>query len=207
MKRGALIAFEGIEGSGKSTQARLLYESLSELGYECLLVRDPGTTPVGEAIREVLLNRENEGMDPLCELFLYLAGRSQLVRATLEPALKAGKVVITDRFSLSSYAYQVGARGLKPELVSRLDRLATRGIRPDLVILLDLPVATGLSRAGSDRLTREPVEFHSRVRDAYLRSARRASRRIRVFDGERPIDELREEIRSMVIKFLNSKEG
>lgn len=204
-RRGLLLTFEGVEGSGKTTQAQLLSSSLSELGYECILTRDPGGTPIGEAIRELLLSPKYEEMDALTELFLYLASRGQLIRDVVRPGLEAGKLVISDRFSLSSLVYQASARGLKSALVARLDRLITDQIKPDLVILLDLPVTLGLARASSDRLAREPLDFHERVRQAYLASARRAPKRVRVFDGKRSISELNEAIKSMVIEFLRSK--
>jgi dTMP kinase len=191
--RGVLVTFEGVEGSGKSTQADRLAKRLSTLGVPCLASREPGGTKIGEGIRGILLNPHHDEMHGLTELFLYLAARNQLVRQDVLPALTAGKVVILDRFVDSSTAYQGAGRGLGDKLVARLSKLASADVKPNLTVLVDVPVKIGQGRKGSgvlDRLERERVEFHERVRDGYLQVARRAPGRFRVVDGTLPADEL-----------------
>ncbi len=206
--RGFLIAFEGIEGSGKTTQAEELLRYLRERGVPCLFLREPGSTAIGERIRELLLSLDSKGMSAKTELLLYLASRAQLVEEKIIPALREKKVVITDRFSDSSLAYQGGGRGLGLELVSRLNKFATSKIRPDLTILLDCPVAVGLERVkrnAPDRLEAEAKEFHERVRSAYLFLAKRRGKRIKVFDGTKKKEDLFLEVRTKVIEFLSQK--
>jgi dTMP kinase len=191
--RGVLITFEGVEGSGKSTQAERLAKRLAALGLPCLVSREPGGTEIGEAIRSILLDPQHRAMHGLTELFLYLASRNQHVREKVLPALQQGKLVIMKRFADSSVAYQGAGRELGEKLVSRLNKLATAGLKPHLTILLDLPVKVGLERKEADaldRLEREPVEFHERVRDGYLQIARRAPGRFKVVNGALPADEL-----------------
>jgi dTMP kinase len=179
-----LIAIEGLDGSGKTTQARLLAEYLRKRGKDVLLVEEPGTTPTGKAIRAILLDHGREIL-PLAELLLYEASRAQLVREVLEPALAAGKIVVADRFALSSLAYQGYGRGLPLELVQELNAIATGGLEPDLTILLDISPEEGLRRkvqpAGRgeagvrattflDRLEESGLEFLRRVREGYLKA-------------------------------------
>ena len=206
--RGVFITFEGVEGSGKSTQAERLARSLEQSGICCVLSREPGGTSIGESIRGVLLDPANNLMDARTELLLYLASRNQHVREKVLPALREGKVVVLDRYAESSVAYQGGGRKLGEKLVSRLNRLATAALRPDMTILVDVPIAIGRSRKRTtelDRLERERVEFHERVRDSYLRMARRAPKRIRLLDGTKPEEELEAEVRSMVDELLSEK--
>ena len=206
--RGALLTFEGVEGSGKSTQVERLAVHLRGLGLSVLVSREPGGTDIGERIRAVLLDPDAAAMDGRTELFLYLASRNQHVREKLMPALRAGTVIILDRFSESSLAYQGGGRELGERVVSRLNKLATAGLRPDLTILVDLPVEVGRRRKeGSrlDRLERERVEFHQRVRDSYIRLARRAPKRIRIVDGTRPAEESQVEVRRLATEVLKRK--
>lgn len=205
--RGTLITFEGIEGSGKSTQVERLAAYLRSRGLDCLVSREPGGTEVGEQIRTILLDPKCR-MEPLTELLLYLASRNQHVRQTVLPALQKGRVVILDRFSDSSVAYQGYGRGLGARLVSRLNKLATAGLKPNLTILVDLPVATGKQRKPDgklDRLEQETVEFHERVRQGYLRLARRAAGRFKIVDGTLPPDRLAAEIRKPVDELLARK--
>jgi dTMP kinase len=208
LPRGVLITFEGVEGSGKSTQAERLARHLAALDVSCLVSREPGGTDIGEAIRGILLDPENREMRVLTELFLYLASRHQLVREKIMPALEAGKVVILDRFGDSSIAYQGTGRGLDERLVARLNKLATADLRPNLTVLVDTPVAVGQVRKASgvlDRLERERVEFHERVRQGYLRVARRAPGRFRVVDGRLPADELERLVHRHVEELLKRK--
>ena len=206
--RGVLIAFEGIEGSGKSTQAELLYNSLQTKSVLCLFSREPGGTEIGEQIRKILLNPQNKKMHAKTELLLYLANRCQHTYEKIFPEIQKGAVIITDRYSDSSLAYQGKARDLSFKVVSRLNKFATAGLKPDLVILIDVPVDIGLERTREktmDRLEQEAVKFHEKVREGYLRLATKAPKRIKVFDGTKPIEKLAEEINKVVLDFLEKK--
>lgn len=169
---GFFIAFEGPNGVGKSTQLRRLAVTLRQQGWGTIVTREPGGTPVGEAIRDVLLNPDLE-IDPLPEFLLYLASRAQHVRKVILPALEAGQVVLTDRFAGASIAYQGHGRGLNLEFVEGLNRRVTGGLTPDLTLLLNLDPAVGLARVGDlrrneDRLKRADLAFHQRARDGFL---------------------------------------
>lgn len=169
---GFFIAFEGPNGVGKSTQLRRLAVTLRQQGWGTIVTREPGGTPVGEAIRDVLLNPGLE-IDPLPEFLLYLASRAQHVRRVILPALEAGQVVLTDRFAGASIAYQGHGRGLNLEFVEGLNRRVTGGLTPDLTLLLNLDPAVGLARVGDlrrneDRLKRADLAFHQRARDGFL---------------------------------------
>jgi dTMP kinase len=195
LSRGLLITFEGGEGSGKTTQARLLAHRLEAAGYAVTLTREPAGTEVGRLAWEGIARG---GLDPYAELFLFLAARSDHTARVIAPALEAGSVVVCDRFADSTVAYQGYGRSLDPRLLQRLNRLATKGIRPDLIFLLDLPVEEGLARqgkAGNDRdaIGQETVAFHERVRRGYLALAGAEPRRWTVLDARRPLDELAEE--------------
>jgi len=206
--RGVLVSFEGVEGSGKSTQAERLVKRLARLDVTCLVAREPGGTDIGEAIRTILLDPKNKEMHGLTELFLYLASRNQLVREKVMPALAEGKVVILDRFGDSSTAYQGYGRELGEKLVARMNKLATAGLKPSLTLLVDVPIEVGQGRKAYgvlDRLERERVEFHERVRQGYLRVARRAPGRMKVLDGTLPADELERMIFSHVEELLKRK--
>ncbi len=206
--RGVLITFEGVEGSGKSTQAQRLAKRLAALDVPYLVSREPGGTEIGDAIRAILLDPQHNEMHGLTELFLYLASRNQLVREKLLPELATGKVVILDRFSDSSAAYQGVGRNLGGKLVARLNKLAAADLKPNLTVLVDVPVKVGQGRKGSgvlDRLERERVEFHERVRDGYLRLARRAPGRFKVVDGALPADELERLVFCHVEELLKRK--
>ena len=192
---GLFLVFEGVEGCGKSTQIEHLTAFLEARGRRCRVTREPGGTPVGESIRELLLDPAQEGIDGLTELFLLEAGRRAHVRQVIAPLRDAGWVVIADRYADSSVAYQGGGRELGVELVERLNRIATGGLRADLTFLLDLPVEEGLARVArrhreEDRLEREQISFHERVRAAYLDLARRHRERYRVLDATRPPEEI-----------------
>src|SRR3982750_61524 len=172
MARGKVVVFEGTEGAGKTTQIRLLAERLAVAGIECVAVREPGGTPVGDAIREILLHPEKE-ITAATEALLFMSSRAELVAREVLPSLEQGMVGLVDRFFLSTYAYQVFGRGLPEEEGRAAHRLATSGLVPDLTLLLDVPAAEGLSRADSrgarDRMENAADEFHHRVADAFRR--------------------------------------
>jgi dTMP kinase len=190
---GLFLAFEGIEGCGKSTQIALLAAHLTGLGRSHVLTREPGGTALGDALRELLLRPEQEGLDGMTELFLLEAARRAHVREVIAPACERGLVVISDRYADSSVAYQGVGRGLGVELVERLNAMATGGVEPGLTLLLDLPVAVGLARVsrrarGEDRMEREALVFHERVRQGYLDLARRRGDRYAVIGAEGSVE-------------------
>jgi dTMP kinase len=174
--RGIFLVFEGPEGSGKSTQARKLADRFRACGYDVVLTREPGGTPIGEQIRKIVLGEANCAMLAETEALLYSAARAQHVREVIQPALEQGKVVISDRYADSTLAYQGGGRGLPMDQLLAVQTLATGGLWPDLRLLLDLPVEIGLARrlmaeGEVNRLDRTEVAFHQRVRRAYLELA------------------------------------
>jgi len=190
---GVFVAFEGGEGAGKSTQIDLLAAALREAGRTVRVTREPGATPVGAQIRHLLLHA-GDPLPPRAEALLFAADRALHVDTVIRPALKAGEVVLTDRYVDSSLAYQGGGRELTVEDVNRISRWATDGLSPDLTVLLDIPAADGLNRArgrgSTDKLESESLEFHERVRDSFRRLAESAPRRYLVVDARRPAEEI-----------------
>jgi len=176
MNKGLFIVLEGVEGAGKSTQARLLAGWMEEIGVPFTLAREPGGTRVGEAIRRVVLDQGDLTMPPETELFLILGARAAFVRDLVRPGLQAGRLLLADRFELSTFAYQGFGRGLDLEEVRRANRMATGGLKPDLCLVLDVPAEVGLRRKGGggegDRIEREGASFLSRVQDGYRILAR-----------------------------------
>ncbi len=195
VKRGVLISFEGVEASGKTTQAKALVDWLASKQIPHIFVRDPGTTTVGEKIRAILLDQGSRGMHERCEVLLFLAARSQLVYEMILPALKDRKVVVTDRFSDSTFAYQSYARDLPLRLVSIMNRFAAAGLKPDLTFLIDIDTAKRKERGKfSDRMETETEAYHGRVRQGYATLAGRARKRFMVISGEKPIDAVHQEV-------------
>jgi len=200
---GFFITFEGIEGCGKSTQLNLLKGYLEKKGKEVVAVREPGGTLLGEKVRAILLESAEESVDPWAELFLYEACRAQLVTRVVKPALAAGKVVISDRFYDSTLAYQGFGRGLERASIRKLNSIATGGLVPDITILIDCEVEDGLKRAFSriasargareDRFEKEEIDFHRRVRDGFLKAAKREAR-IKVVEGSAEISTVHRQI-------------
>jgi dTMP kinase len=190
-----------VEGAGKSTQARLLSQWMDELGIPHTLAREPGGTPVGEAIRAIVLTKGDMTMPPETELFLILGARAAFVRDIVRPALEEGQVVLADRFDLSTFAYQGFGRGLELDQISRANALATGGLRPALTLVLDLPVEVGLERKGGaasgDRIEREGGAFLSKVREGYRQMATEDSV-ARIIEAEGSPEELQETLRRVL---------
>ena len=201
---GLFIALEGGEGAGKTTQARMLAIWLREQGFDVITTREPGATKVGMRLRALLLDTTHTGMSPRAEALMYAADRAEHVAEVISPALERGAVIITDRYTDSSLAYQGAARGLRTEDVAWLSHWATDGLVPDLTILLDLPPQAGLGRRtrSADRLEAEPTEFHDRVRAGFLSLARQDPQRYLVLDATRPAAELTQEIQERVREVL-----
>jgi dTMP kinase len=204
---GVFIAFEGGEGAGKSTQVRRLQEWLASEGLVARATFEPGATPSGAGIRQIVLDRGSAGLSPRSEALLYAADRAQHVHDVLRPALDAGEVVITDRFVDSSLAYQGAGRTIPMEDVRMLSRWATQGLRPDLTVLLDLPPEVGLARAkgraAADRMESESLDFHRRVRQTFRALAEIEPDRYLVLDARRPVDELAGAVRVRVADLLS----
>lgn len=187
--RGFFITFEGTDGAGKTTQIQRLSTELGQLGYDVCLTREPGGTPISEQIRDMLLNPDHSEMAATTELLLYAASRAQHVSEVIKPALEAGKMVISSRFADAMVVYQGYGRGLDLERINRLNRIATDGVTPDVTFVLDLPVEIGLqrvrkSRGGLDRLEREKIDFHQRLRDGYRTLAKQEPHRLKIVDAQ-----------------------
>ncbi|MCK9582371.1 MAG: dTMP kinase [Endomicrobiales bacterium] len=210
VKKGIFITFEGIEGCGKSTQSKLLCKRLRELGFSVLHTREPGGNEVSEKIRTLLLSPANT-ITPIAELLLYEASRAQLVKEVIEPAIKKGFVVVCDRFSDATLAYQGYARGLGVELVKTLNKIATQGITPNLTIYLHTSVEKGLSRArgleksghkAGDRIERESLAFHKKVRNGYLAVAKTYPGRVKVINVANTIEKTQKLVFETIKKCL-----
>lgn len=209
--RGKFIVFDGTEGCGKSTQASLLRDALAREGVKALLVRDPGTTRIGELIRGILLDPDHGEMGMRCEMLLYMAARAQMMHETIRPALAAGKAVLSDRFVSSTLAYQLGGDGLTAADIKSVAEVAIKGRWPDLTVLLDMPPEASMARlqpkllfkdakdlVNKDRIERRPIEYHRRVRENYLAQAAADPKRYRVIPADRPIDEVHADVLSAV---------
>jgi dTMP kinase len=209
---GTFITFEGIDGSGKSTQLRLLANFLEANGCDVLLTREPGGTSVGNRLRSALLDVQEE-LDPLTELLVFAADRAQHVRTVLRPAIQDGQVVFSDRYADATVAYQGAGRGFPPELIAEIIGLATEGLKPDLTVLFDLSVGDSTARTRrrsngkqrGDRLDAEPDEFHMRVREAYLAIARAEPERVKIVETNNPMEVTHELVKEIVVPFLRSR--
>jgi len=206
-KRGLFITFEGMDGSGKTTQIERLSARLRAMGREVLETAEPGGTVIGGKIRRILLDSANQELSPTAELLLYFASRAQNVDERIRPALASGAVVVCDRFTDSTLVYQGCGRGLGAEAVLALDRIACRGLKPDVTILVDLDVEAGLQRAQArntaatsdeTRMDDQSLEFHRRVYEAYRRLAGAEPERIRIVDGTASPDAIEREIWDIV---------
>lgn len=209
---GTFITFEGIDGSGKSTQLRLLANFLKSNGCDVLLTREPGGTPVGNRLRSALLDAQEE-VDPLTELLVFAADRAQHVRRVLRPALESGEVVFSDRYADATVAYQGAGRGFERELIVEIIELATEGLKPDLTILFDVSVEDSTTRTRrrsngkqkGDRLDSETDEFHTRVREAYLAIARAEPERVKVVETNHTVEITHERVKEIVLPYLRSR--
>ena len=197
MKRGIFITFEGPEGSGKSTHSKMLAAWLRSKGHRVLHTREPGGTVIGGKLRRILLDSKPGSMDAAVELLLYEASRAVLVAEVIRPALKAGKIVILDRFQDSTWVYQGFAGGMGRQLVEQLGKIATGNLQPHRTILLDIPVRQGLARVQRpNRMEAKPVLFHEKVRRGYLYLAKKEKKRIRLIRADRPILVVEQEVRA-----------
>jgi len=211
--KGTFVTFEGIEGSGKSTQIVLLANTLKTTGLHVVLTREPGGTPIGDQVRKILLDPANAGLDPSAELLLYAASRAQHLHEVIVPALAQGAIVLCDRFSDATLAYQGYGRGLDIEKIRTLDRLVTAGMRPDLTVLFDIDAASGLARAqgrnssrglaAEARFENEALAFHERVRQGYLTLTRQEPERIRVVDATPGPEDVQRSVWAVVAEHLS----
>ena len=203
MSRGLFISFEGADGSGKSTQYRIFAEYLRQQGYDILLTREPGGTPISESIRNIILDPGNKEMSDMTEALLFAASRAQLVSQVIKPAVEQGKIVLCDRFMDSSIAYQGYARGLG-DCVRVINEYAVEGTQPDITFFLDLSPEDGRKRnkaAGkTDRMEQEAIEFHDKVYRAYLSLAEIYKDRFVVIDASGSVEEVQERIRRSFIE-------
>lgn len=207
------ITFEGIEGCGKTTQIRVAGDFLRHQNVPFIITEEPGGTPLGRKIRKILLNRGTFELSDKAELLLFSAARAQHVKDVIVPALKGGKVVLCDRFSDATIAYQGFGRGFPVDFIQILNKFSTNGIKPGLTIILDVPVKIGLKRAMErisqlegkvleDRFEREHLSFHEKIRRGYLSLAKREPERFRILDASKDIDTIQKKVRFHLMKFI-----
>ncbi len=199
MSKGLFITFEGADGCGKTTQLMLLAKSLMAKGYDVIVTREPGAKGLGEKIREILLNYEGE-VSSRCEAFLFLADRAQHMDIIVRPAVEKGKIVLCDRHTDSTVAYQGYGRGLDIERINNLNNIATSGDKPDLTFVFDIDVETSMKRVGGqkDRMESAGMDFFNRVRNGYLEIARQEPDRVKVIDASKSVEDVHRD----VIKFI-----
>ena len=204
MKRGIFITFEGPEGSGKTTHSRLLCGFLRKKGLKVLHTREPGGTLISEKIRKILLDPKNKGMDVGCEMLLYMAARVQIVKQKILPALEKNKIVVCDRFTDATLAYQGYAGGMDIKIIKNIAGIMTKGLKPDVTFLLDIDAKAGLLRAGrtKDRMERKSILYHNKVRNGYLDIARKEPGRVKIISAIGDIKETQKRIRKTTLKLL-----
>lgn len=203
MEKGLFITLEGADGCGKTTQLNLLKEYLTSKGYEIVVTREPGGKGLGEKLREILLNYDGEVSDR-CEAFLYLADRAQNIDTIIKPAINSGKIVLCDRHTDSSVAYQGYGREQNIDNINMLNELAVNGVHPDLTIVFDIDTETSMARVGAekDRLESAGIEFHKRVRNGYLEIAKKNPQRIKVVDASQTIEDVQRDVIKIVEEVL-----
>ena len=203
------ITFEGIEGSGKTSQIQGIKAHLTQQGHDVIATREPGSSDIGAQIRSILLDSRNKGLDPLAELLLYMADRAQHLNETIKPAMTAGQVILCDRYYDATLAYQGYARGLDINLITKLHHMAFSDVKPDLTLLLDLPVAVGLARAWQQiengqrtgketRFEEEALAFHTKVRSGYLTLAAAEPQRFKIIDASASKEQVQQEIIAII---------
>lgn len=208
MSQGKFITFEGPEGCGKSTQIKLLSEALIKEGRLVLTTREPGGTDAGEEIRKILMNPEYVELTDLTEVFLYEAARAQLVNEVIIPALDSGQIILCDRFSESTLAYQGYGGKISVEWIQKIDQMARGGLSPDLTLFIDVDPEVGLKRARAsekeiDRLEEKDLEYHKRVYQGYLELARKNPDRIKVVDGRKGVQEVHQQILKLCLSLIS----
>lgn len=201
LKKGLFITFEGADGCGKTTQLNLLAEYLKEKGFDVVITREPGSKGLGERIREILLNYEGD-VSSNCEAFLFLADRAQHIDMLVKPAIDAGKIVLCDRHTDSTVAYQGYGRGVDLERIKLLNSLATGGVVPDLTFVFDIDVETSMSRVGQnkDRMESAGIDFHEKVRKGYLEIAKSEPERVKVINSKDSIENIFEQVKILFSK-------
>lgn len=204
MKKGFFITFEGADGCGKTTQSELIKKYLEEKGYEVIWTREPGSIGLGQKIRELLLHYDGE-VAPTCEAFLFLADRSQNIEQLIKPAVNQGKIVICDRHTDSTIAYQGYGRGKDIDELTYLNNLATSGMKPDLTFVFDVSTEVAQTRVGSekDRMESAGIEFHKKVRNGYLEIAKKEPDRVKVVDANNSIEQVFEDAKKIIDKLLD----
>lgn len=201
MREGLFITFEGADGCGKTTQIELLNKYLTDKGYKTLLTREPGAKGLGVKLREILLNYDGE-VSPNCESFLFLADRAQHIDCIIKPAIKEGKIILCDRHTDSTVAYQGYGRGLDLDRINYLNNIATGGMKPDLTIVFDVDVETSMQRVGKekDRMESAGVEFFNKVREGYLEIAKKEPQRVKVISSSDTIENIHKQVVELIEK-------
>ena len=208
MQKGLFITFEGADGSGKTTQLNLMKSFLEEKGYEVVVTREPGALELGRKIREILLHYEGKVADK-CEMFLFLADRAQHVETFIKPAINEGKIVLCDRHTDSTVAYQGYGRGQDVNLLKELNKIAVNGLEPDLTLLYDVSTETEQNRVGSekDRMESAGIEFHKKVRNGYLELQKENPERIKLINANNSIEKVFDDSKNIIIKLIQEKLG
>ncbi len=208
MRKGLFITFEGADGSGKTTQLNKVKEFLLEEGYDVIITREPGALDIGQKIRNILLHNEGFVSDR-CEMFLFLADRSQHIDALIKPSIDNGKIVLCDRHTDSTIAYQGYGRGQNINLLKELNNIAVHGVVPDLTLLYDVSTKTAQERVGleKDRMESAGLIFHEKVRNGYLELQKENSDRIKLIDANRTIEEVFEDTKKNIVKLIQERRG
>lgn len=207
-KKGYFITFEGIDGCGKTTQLDAVYDFLTGLGFECIKTREPGAMELGKKIREILLHHKGIVSDK-CEMFMFLADRAQHMDTLIRPTVESGKIVLCDRHTDSTIAYQGYGRGQDTEKLTKLNEIATGGMSPDLTLIFDVSTKTGAKRAGNnpDRMEAAGREFYESVRQGYIELSKKYPERIRLINGENSKEFVYNEVKSNIMDLMGLKKG